>query len=82
MGIRNAGYDPEMIALLERASGLAWTRALQSVPTLGLLGTSGGQTREVLERGILEGAASGLRDPAALAEFALKAFPSIRLKFA
>lgn len=82
MRFPEASYDPETIALLERSLDVAWGRALNTIPTLGLLGNSGGRTREILAQGVLEGAAAGLRDPAELARFALQAFPSFRLQSA
>lgn len=82
MRFPDASYDPETILLLERSLDVAWDRALRTIPTLALLGRDGGKTRSILARAVLEGAAAGLRDPAELASFALKAFPSFRLQSA
>jgi len=82
MRLADVSYDPETIVLLERSLDVAWDRALRTIPTLALLSKDGGRTRAVLARAVLEGAATGLRDPGELASFALNAFPSFRLKSA
>lgn len=82
MRVSDASYDPETIAVLEQSLDVAWDRAIRTIPTLTLLGRDGGNTRAVLARAVLEGAAAGLREPAELANFALKSFPSFRLQSA